>query len=302
MGSHSAINAECRWFWSESKSRTGASTIASGQPVGPEDLTIEQLKDFLIATGGGVRTMTEPIACVNCNGIGLVRVEADGKWTSQPCPCQEPLERAARVKRARIPDAFQYATLDRFVQAKHTVQALLAAKQFVREFLPGQPAIGLMLTGSVGTGKTHLAAGMVRELAEQKGVNGRFVDVRELLDKLRSSYDDNARETQAQILRPLLTADLVAIDELGAARPSDWVFETIELLIGGLYNRTVPVIVTTNLPNLGPGASAVGAAAEYARVVRPETLGDRIGARMWSRLQQMCRTVDMTGPDWRAKR
>lgn len=240
--------------------------------------------------------------CPQCGGAGLLRVQAGDLWVSRPCGCQEALQRAARVKRARIPAAFEHATLDRFAQAKHTAQALLAAKQFVREFIPGQPASGLIFVGSVGTGKTHLAAGVLHELAEDKGVDARFVDVRELLDKLRSSYDENAQETQAQILKPLLTAELVAIDELGAARPSDWVFETIELLIGGLYNRNVPVIVTTNLANLGPGASAPGAAAEYARVARPETLGDRIGARMWSRLQQMCRAVDMTGPDWRVRR
>jgi DNA replication protein DnaC len=209
---------------------------------------------------------------------------------------------AALVRRARIPASFEHATLDRFAGGKHTSQGLMAAKQFAREFIPGQRTSGLLFTGSVGTGKTHLAAGILRELAETKGVEGRFVDVRELLDKLRGSYDDNAQETQAQILRPLLTADLVVIDELGAARPSDWVFETIELLIGGLYNRMTPTIVTTNLPNLGPGASAATAAGEYSRAARPETLGDRIGARMWSRLQQMCRTVVMDGADYRGKR
>ena len=240
--------------------------------------------------------------CPQCGGVGLLRVQAGAEWISQVCGCQEAVRRAARIRQLRIPAAYEYATLDRFVQAKHTAQALLAAKQFVREFIPGQAASGLLLTGSVGTGKTHLAVGILRDLAEEKGVNARFVDVRELLDKLRGSYENNAQETQAQILKPLLTADLVAVDELGAARPSEWVFETIELLIGGLYNRAVPLIVTTNLANLGPGASAAGAAAEYARVTRPETLGDRIGARMWSRLQQMCRTVDMTGPDWRARR
>ena len=161
--------------------------------------------------------MTELAVCPRCGGAGLLRVQAGDLWVSRPCGCQEALQRAARVKRARIPTGFEHATLDRFVQA-NTAQALLAAKQFVREFIPGQPANGLIFVGSVGTGKTHLAAGVLHELAEDKGVDARFVDVRELLDKLRSSYDENAQETPAQILKPLLTAELVAIDELGAAR------------------------------------------------------------------------------------
>jgi DNA replication protein DnaC len=125
------------------------------------------------------------------------------------------------------------------------------------------------------------------------------VDLRELLDRLRSSYDERATENQAQIMRPIFAADLVVIDELGAARPTDWIFETQELLIGGLYNRMVPTVVTTNLPNLAAGAAA---ASGYERAARPETLGDRIGMRMFSRLQEMCRTVTMNGPDWRSKR
>lgn len=240
--------------------------------------------------------------CELCDGVGLVRVEADGRWVSRACDCQAAARAAALVKRARIPAGFEHATLDGFVASKYTAQGLLAAKQFVREFIPGQATPGLLLTGTVGTGKTHLAAGILRDLAEEKGVSGRFVDVRELLDQLRGSYDDSAQETQAQILRPLLTADLVVVDELGAARPSEWVFETIELLIGGLYNRTTPTIVTTNLPNLAAGAGA-STGNGYARAaMRPETLGDRIGSRMWSRLQQMCRAVEMNGPDWRMRR
>lgn len=248
--------------------------------------------------GACLETMAEQGSCEICDGIGLLRT-ATG---SQVCGCQAAKRLAALKKRTRIPAGFEHATLDSFVSGPKTVQALMAAKQFVKEFIPGQATSGLLFTGSVGTGKTHLAVGMLLDLAAEKGIEGRFVDVRELLDRLRSSYDNNAQETQAQILKPLLTADLVVIDELGAARPSDWVFETIELLIGGLYNRVIPTVVTTNLANLGPGASLPAAANEYARAARAETLGDRIGTRMWSRLQQMCRSVEMSGTDWRMKR
>jgi DNA replication protein DnaC len=238
--------------------------------------------------------------CEQCDGLGLVRT-AGG---SRPCPgCQETERHRAMIARSRIPAGYLDARISNFKITPTTQPAAMMARRFVHDFVPGvcdpkQP--GLMFTGSVGTGKTHLAVGILRELIETKGIYGRFVDVRQLLDQLRSSYDDDAKESQAQILKPLLTADLVVIDELGAARSSEWVFETIELLIGGLYNRATPVIVTTNLANLGAGQSSSG--NEYTRAMRQETLGDRIGARMFSRLQQMCVSVDMTGPDWRGKR
>jgi DNA replication protein DnaC len=73
----------------------------------------------------------------------------------------------------------------------------------------------------------------------------------------------------------------------------------VELLIGRLYNQSAAVIVTTNFLNLAPGAGQVQ--NEYARAMRPETLGDRIGARMFSRLQQMCAAVQIQGSDWRMK-
>lgn len=239
--------------------------------------------------------------CAICGGVGLVRTSDK---SSAPCACQEEAKARHRIQRAMIPSGFETATLESFRPAAHTRQAHLLARRYAEEFLPAnnrvtdKAAPGLLFTGSVGTGKTHLAAGIVTAIA-RKGFQPLFVDVRELLDRLRRTYSPDATETQGQVMRPIWAADLVVIDELGAQRPTDWSFETVELLIGGLYNRLIPTIVTTNLPNFGVGG---GAEREgYQRAARAESLGDRIGARMWSRLQQMCRPVEMAGPDWRTK-
>lgn len=241
--------------------------------------------------------------CDVCGGVGLVRTEAG---LSRPCSCQLAEARRIRLARAGIAPGFAGATLENFEKCPHNQKGLTMARRFAQDFLPGftgKDIPGLLLTGTVGTGKTHLAAGVLRHLVEEKGIEGRFVTVPDFLDRLRRSYDSDARETPGQIFAPTFAAGLVVIDELGAARPSDWVFETIELLIGGLYNRMTPVIVTTNFSNLDPGAgSAAAGNNDYARAARPETLGDRIGARMFSRLQQMCTAVDMTGPDYRTRR
>jgi DNA replication protein DnaC len=242
------------------------------------------------------------MACYECGGIGLLRRYAGDHWVSVRCSCQAGAAEAARIHRAQIPAGFDLATLENFRPSPHTRDGLMFARRFAEEFLPAnnrtdQPP-GLLLHGSVGTGKTHLATGTARAIAA-RGFQPLFVDVRELLERLRRSYDPGAQETTAQIFAPIWAADLVVIDELGAQRPTEWSFETIELLIGGLYNRVIATIVTTNLPNL---AGAEGDTNAYARAARRETLSDRIGARMWSRLQQMCRPVEMTGPDWRTRR
>jgi DNA replication protein DnaC len=210
------------------------------------------------------------------------------------------VERVARMNRIGIPVSFATATLATYlVTGPGTLQALSWSQRYVEEFIPGTTRQGLLFTGSVGVGKTHLAIGIVRQLVEDKGIEARMVDMRVLLEQLRTSYDkrDQDQESQSQILRPIFKADVILIDELGAAKPSEWVLETGELLIGTAYNQAKPMIVTTNFPNLAPGDEGT----QYLRSTRPETLGDRIGMRMWSRLQQMCKAIGITGPDWRKK-
>jgi DNA replication protein DnaC len=241
------------------------------------------------------------MACEICDGIGLVRTE---KGNSAPCSCQATIQTELRIKRAAIPAGFKNASFETFRASPETKAGLMFAQRYAEEFSPlmgpgnSDPIRGLLFTGSVGTGKTHLAASIARRIA-QRGFQPLFVEMRELLERLRRSYDVEVRETQGQIMNPIFAADLVIVDELGAQRPTDWSFETIELLIGGLYNRLIPTIITTNLANRPPGA---GESNGYERAARQETLGDRIGARMWSRLQQMCRTVEMSGADWRTSK
>ena len=239
------------------------------------------------------------MACEICNGTGLVCVQQGTfihlgidlpPYISRPCECQEAARIAARIRRAAIPAIYDAATLESFKPLPHAAHALAMARKLIEEFSPAGIGRGLLLTGSVGTGKTHLAIGTLRAAIAQKGALGRFVDVREFMDRLRSSYSAGATESQAELLKPIMASDLVLVDDLGSLRLSDWVFETMELLLGGLYNRGTAVIVTTNFANLGPGAGARA---------RQDTLGDRIGARIWSRLQEMCVCAEMNGPDWR---
>jgi DNA replication protein DnaC len=76
------------------------------------------------------------------------------------------------------------------------------------------------------------------------------------------------------------------LDELGAAKPTDWVLDTMMHVINTRYNDKKLTVFTTNYPD--------------ERVSdREETLEDRIGVRLRSRLYEMCRTVVIEGKDFR---
>jgi DNA replication protein DnaC len=183
------------------------------------------------------------------------------------------------------------------------VDALTTAAQFAATWPEGTNGNGLLLTGWLGVGKTHLAASILRDLVLNRKIKGVFYEYRELLKAIQNSYNKDVEETEASILRPVFEADLLVIDELGSSRRTDWVWEMVEHILNTRYNDHRTTIITTNYVNKAAGAPVVTEAstdAERARAaVYKETLGDRIGDRMRSRLQEMCVCVEMAGKDFR---
>lgn len=230
-----------------------------------------------------------------------------GERVATRCQCVTLAIQQRQLRLAQIPPRFEqssFASFDlpgrgRSIQAAHR-----AAIAYVREWLPGVRDNGLLLHGPVGTGKTHLGVSIVRELVAGKGARGLFVDFRDLLKKVQASYSD-ATTSEAKIFGPVFEADVVVLDELGAMRTTDWVADCIERILGERYNSGKSTIITTNFAMRGPGAihAVDGGPESYARAaqsaVRESTLGDRIGARMYSRLQQMCKTIQVDGTDYR---
>lgn len=232
--------------------------------------------------------MPEPVVlCKQCSGVGLIKTERG----STACPaCQGQQRTDARLSRLLLPPRLAEASLQTFQPERHTSAAYMLARRYVEEFVPGQTRTGLLFTGTIGTGKSHLAVAIARELVVQKGVEARFVSMRDLLDRLRAASGDETTETKLQIMRPIMSGELVVIDDLGSQRSTEWVFDVMDEFFGELYDQQRPVIVTTNLPNLpvGQGKSQV-------------PLAERTTMRVWSRLQQMCAPIEMNGPDYRIK-
>lgn len=209
--------------------------------------------------------------------------------------------RAQRLlEAARIPARYEHCELSNFDPPRgphfETLSnARFQAGRFVEEY-PVEKA-GLLLVGSMGVGKTHLAVGVLKELIASKGIPCLFYDYRELLKEIQNSYNASVQTTELEVLRPVFDAEVLVLDELGAAKPTEWVGDTVSLILNTRYNGKRTTIITTNLPD---EAESTGLSKEQ-RAGRQDTLGDRITERMRSRLHEMCRTVPMQGEDFRKR-
>jgi DNA replication protein DnaC len=255
--------------------------------------------------------------CTLCRGTGWKLVaRGDGAAGSVAVACDCGMEeRAERVmERARVPKRYEHCDFESFVpdltdgktwtaqHAQSLKQAKLLTQGFVRDY-PGSAEKGLLLMGPSGVGKTHLSVAALKELI-RRGHNGIFCDYRELLKEIQASYNPASESTEMGILEPIRTVEILVLDDLGASKPSAWVLDIIGLVLNARYNEKRVTILTTNYSDEMPGSAEPAARLPGGQrvVVKEDTLADRIGARMRSRLFEMCRTVEVFAPDFRREK
>jgi len=135
----------------------------------------------------------------------------------------------------------------------------------------------LLLAGPTGTGKTHQAYAALRMLAEARcrPVLWSASSCAEIYAQLRPS---SGRDTE-KVFDAIADTPLLLIDDLGAAKASEWTEEVTYRLIDRRYNQCLPMIITTN--------------------VSIQLLAERIGDRCASRLAETSTRVILNGPDRR---
>lgn len=205
-----------------------------------------------------------------------------------PCGCSRLDGKVDAFNKAAIPSRYLDATFGR-INANKNAQDMAVARQkawrFAREFEPGVQ--GLLFYGSTGTGKTYLTIAILRYLLINRGVRARFSEFMHLLSALRASYGDRGKAED--VLRPLVDVPLLVIDELGKGRGTDWELSVLDELISKRYNAQRTTIFTTNY----------GIEANQVKGQQEESLLDRVGVRIHSRLMEMCEPIRLTGYDYR---
>ena len=232
--------------------------------------------------------------CSRCEGTGWLLVNEDGKQVARRCRCFFERQTELLWEQARIPKRYRNCSLGNFeVHNDSHKDALKISRQFVKNY-PAQE-VGLLFIGPCGVGKTHLAVAVIREIIEKNNVPCAFYDFRELIRDIQGTFTPESNISESDVLAPVFDVEVLVLDELGAKRTTAWVEETVFYIINQRYNQKKLTIFTSNY--LDTEEEADGRDAFYKK--GGDSLVDRIGVRLRSRLYEMCKVVEMWGEDYR---
>lgn len=188
--------------------------------------------------------------CPMCNWSAL-NTDPDDSESHKDAKARKIAERLnTKLIGSGITPRFRSCTLDTFLTNAETdkVRALSACTAYVEDFEPNyRVGRSLILAGGVGTGKTHLAAGMAQAVIRNHGVNALVVPVAEIVRVAKGAMAKGATYTERDVVDELAAADLLVIDEVGAQRGSEYELGLIHEVIDRRYQFVYPTVVVSNL-------------------------------------------------------
>ena len=178
-----------------------------------------------------------------------------------------------------VPLRFRRCSFENFQPlGENRKKNLRISKQYALSHEPGQ---GLFFTGPNGTGKTHLAVAILRELILRGELNWYFVKTPYLLMAIRSAFKKESSDSEASLIKQFVDYDYLVLDELGVEKITDWSLQTLYLIIDGRSDCLKPTIITSNLSL--------------------QQLEDKTDPRIASRIVGMSKLVRFECDDWRIK-
>jgi DNA replication protein DnaC len=277
--------------------------------------------DCPICQGSGWRVVermaegAQPLVSAESARPGASAGEPKMVW-AVPCDCTAGDRTECALARARVPERYRHCDFENFetdneienvpreqlqTWNRSLAQAKLLVARFAEEFPLGSEH-GLLLIGPCGVGKTHLAIAALKEIV-LRGHTGLFYDYRELLKEIQDSYNAESQSTEMSVLEPVLTTEVLVLDDVGSSKPSSWALETVGHVLNTRYNKKRVTLLTTNFLDSDATLNAASPAASRVAGLRAPTIEDslteRVGKRIRSRLYEMCRAVEISAADYR---
>lgn len=208
--------------------------------------------------------------------ISLAELALEGQKASSAQMLKFDLERRncdqqkleALINRAGIPKRYVNKSFDDFC-------ADTEGKQFARDMCQRYAdqfedvlAWGrcMILTGTSGTGKTHLSCAILKRVVEA-GYTGLFLTQAEMLRTIRATYSPASKLTEVEVFNRYLSADLLILDEIGVSIGSELTREALIFeVINGRSQAMKPTVILGNL--------------------NPKQMEEYLGDRIWDRIQE----------------
>lgn len=244
--------------------------------------------------------------CPECEGTGWKPLEIDGVRRVARCACNEAQLAERLLEQAAIPRRYEHCAFENFDIRKDRETgvanpSLSRAKLYAQGFVNEYPTdFGLLFVGPTGVGKTHLAVAVLRDLAIRKGVECLFYDFHELLKEIQASWNPVSQTSELRVLQPVLDMEVLLLDELAAANPTDWVKETLAYIVNSRYNQKKVTLITTTMPREGQrGKQIVVKQPSGDEIPSLDVTLERLGPTLVSRLYEMCKVVEVLSSDYR---
>lgn len=268
---------------------TGERTFATIRNPKPEPIVCNFCGKKLEYTveGEGIFAYYQPPARCECKGAKNYWTIYDERMKEIEEKCDQIVAKERRrreveklLKRSHLGVRFSKRTFDTFMVKDSNKDSYKKALDYAENFEKYEKeGLGLLLTGPVGTGKTHLAAAIANYLINEKVIPVKFGNITMLLSEIKSTYNGVTETTEEEVINTLSNVRLLIIDDLGKEKTSDWTQQILYTVINNRYENYKPLVVTTNY-NL-------------------QDLEDKIGPATLSRIIEMCKGIKMDGVDYR---
>ena len=246
--------------------------------------------------------LCECFLCEECDGAGRVFHQDDRgvAFLSDCTYCFILRKRLRLLNDSGIPGKFASSSLNIYQPiGLQNKKALSRTRDFLDDFkeVPQEPHRGLIFMGGPGQGKTHLVVSILKQLILEEEVDGKFVDFFQLLSDIRHGYSHD--QSEMSLIEPYLKSRVLIIDELAKGRNNEWEQTILDQFISSRYNAADKItLFTTNYTDQSTLSSdVVGQKGPFDQ----QSLAEKVGERIFSRLTQMCDFIKMEGDDYRTK-